>query len=149
MDAWLQDAADAEVAQDDADPNSPAAIARRKRKRAYQVDPPTEKKEEKEAVEPVIKRKRSKPNKLVAAIPPVVKVEVVIEIPAPKLSKKAQKYMDLVAKTDSFVCALCPDMSTDGLVRIGEPGVKSRKDISAHRVCVSVRLCYDVILYRC
>lgn len=35
-----------------------------------------------------------------------------------------------------FVCALCPDMSGDGLVRVGEPGVKHKKDLSAHRVCV-------------
>ncbi|GAA5968528.1 hypothetical protein JCM21900_006633 [Sporobolomyces salmonicolor] len=37
---------------------------------------------------------------------------------------------------EEFVCALCPDMSEDGLVRIGEPGVKSKKRLEAHRVCV-------------
>lgn len=144
VDAWLQDAANAEAAQDDADPQSAEAIGRRNRKRAHQVDSSSEI-EKKDKVEPV-KRKRPKPNKVVATIPAVVKaIEVVVEIPTPKISKKAQKYMDLVAKTDSFVCALCPDMSTDGLVRIGEPGVKSRKNISAHRVCVSFRLCCDLI----
>lgn len=37
---------------------------------------------------------------------------------------------------EPFVCALCPDMSADGLVKIGEPGVKNKKGLSAHRVCV-------------
>ncbi|GAA5908962.1 hypothetical protein JCM5296_006834 [Sporobolomyces johnsonii] len=37
---------------------------------------------------------------------------------------------------EEFVCALCPDMSEEGLVRIGEPGVKSKKRLEAHRVCV-------------
>ncbi|GAA5822529.1 hypothetical protein JCM3770_003566 [Rhodotorula araucariae] len=36
-----------------------------------------------------------------------------------------------------FACALCPDMSTEGLVMIGEPGVRStKKRMDAHRVCV-------------
>ncbi|GAA5915820.1 hypothetical protein JCM8208_006875 [Rhodotorula glutinis] len=36
-----------------------------------------------------------------------------------------------------FPCALCPDASTEGLVMIGEPGVKSsKKRQDAHRVCV-------------
>ncbi|BGP44008.1 hypothetical protein JCM10450v2_008224 [Rhodotorula kratochvilovae] len=36
-----------------------------------------------------------------------------------------------------FVCALCPDMGTEGLVMVGEPGVKSaKKRMDAHRVCV-------------
>ncbi|GAA5877570.1 hypothetical protein JCM3774_006121 [Rhodotorula dairenensis] len=34
-------------------------------------------------------------------------------------------------------CALCPDMSRDGLVRIGEPGQKSKKRLEAHRICVT------------
>ncbi|GAA5913481.1 uncharacterized protein JCM6883_004402 [Sporobolomyces salmoneus] len=33
-----------------------------------------------------------------------------------------------------FVCALCPDLNTEGLVDIGENGVKSKK--KAHRLCV-------------
>lgn len=36
----------------------------------------------------------------------------------------------------TFVCALCPDSSNDGLVRIAEPGVRSQKELAAHRVCV-------------
>ncbi|GAA5938979.1 hypothetical protein JCM3775_002640 [Rhodotorula graminis] len=35
-----------------------------------------------------------------------------------------------------FACALCPEASTEGLVMIGEPGVKSKKRQAAHRVCV-------------
>lgn len=61
-------------------------------------------------------------------------VAVVVE---PRVSKKTQSELDKIAKTDSFVCALCPDMSEEGLVRIGEPGVRSRKALAAHRVCVS------------
>lgn len=34
-------------------------------------------------------------------------------------------------------CALCPDTSRDGLVRIGEPGQKSKKHLEAHRICVT------------
>ena len=34
-------------------------------------------------------------------------------------------------------CALCPDMSKDGLVRVGEPGQKSKKNLQAHRICVT------------
>jgi len=37
-----------------------------------------------------------------------------------------------------FVCALCPDLSTEGLVAIGEAGVKSSKKQMAHRLCVSL-----------
>ncbi|GAA6019759.1 hypothetical protein JCM10207_009254 [Rhodosporidiobolus poonsookiae] len=39
----------------------------------------------------------------------------------------------------AFVCALCPDLSEEGLVRVGEPGGKgSRKGegLRAHRLCV-------------
>ncbi|GAA5854045.1 hypothetical protein JCM5353_003748, partial [Sporobolomyces roseus] len=34
-----------------------------------------------------------------------------------------------------FVCALCPELSTEGLVAIGEAGVKSSKKQMAHRLC--------------
>ncbi|GAA6063528.1 hypothetical protein JCM10212_006701 [Sporobolomyces blumeae] len=34
-----------------------------------------------------------------------------------------------------FVCALCPDMSDEGLVEVGEAG-KPRKKLKAHRLCV-------------
>ncbi|GJN94718.1 hypothetical protein Rhopal_007809-T1 [Rhodotorula paludigena] len=38
---------------------------------------------------------------------------------------------------EEFACALCPDRSKEGLVRVGEPGVKSaKKRVDAHRVCV-------------
>ncbi|GAA5890494.1 hypothetical protein JCM6882_002939 [Rhodosporidiobolus microsporus] len=42
----------------------------------------------------------------------------------------------------AFVCALCPDLSTEGLVRVAEPGQqgqqqgKNGKGVRAHRVCV-------------
>ncbi|GAA6035462.1 hypothetical protein JCM8097_000266 [Rhodosporidiobolus ruineniae] len=41
----------------------------------------------------------------------------------------------------AFVCALCPDLSEDGLVRVGEPGAGGGKKareaaLRAHRVCV-------------
>ncbi|BGP04024.1 hypothetical protein NBRC10513v2_007764 [Rhodotorula toruloides] len=35
-----------------------------------------------------------------------------------------------------FPCALCPDLSTEGLVRVGEPGMKNKKKLEAHRICV-------------
>ncbi|GAA5931991.1 uncharacterized protein JCM15063_001094 [Sporobolomyces koalae] len=35
-----------------------------------------------------------------------------------------------------FVCALCPDLNTEGLVAIGEVGVKPKKQQQAHRLCV-------------
>ncbi|GAA5869887.1 hypothetical protein JCM16303_001831 [Sporobolomyces ruberrimus] len=35
-----------------------------------------------------------------------------------------------------FVCALCPDLNTEGLVAIGEAEGKSKKKLQAHRICV-------------
>ena len=81
------------------------------------------------------RRKRIAVNKDEADEPPRKKVPVVVV--EPKVTKKAQMELDKIAKTESFVCALCPDMSSEGLVRIGEPGVRSRKALAAHRVCVS------------
>lgn len=53
---------------------------------------------------------------------------------------KATKLLKvIVQKPEKFVCALCPDMSKDGLVVIGEPDVV-RGDLAAHRVCVSFTL---------
>lgn len=41
-------------------------------------------------------------------------------------------------------CALCPDMSKEGLVRIGEPGQKTKKNLEAHKICVTfTRACPD------
>lgn len=46
-----------------------------------------------------------------------------------------------------FVCALCPDMSTEGLVAIGEAGAKSsKKRMDAHRVCVMFTRAFAAIL---
>ncbi|KAM0787074.1 hypothetical protein ACM66B_006335 [Microbotryomycetes sp. NB124-2] len=39
-------------------------------------------------------------------------------------------------KKKEYVCALCPSDSQEGLVTIGEPGVKAKKELSAHRICV-------------
>ncbi|KAK4049713.1 hypothetical protein OIV83_003988 [Microbotryomycetes sp. JL201] len=41
-----------------------------------------------------------------------------------------------LAKKKDFVCALCPSDSNEGLVKIGEPGIKSKKELWAHRLCV-------------
>ncbi|KAL8278069.1 hypothetical protein RQP46_009529 [Phenoliferia psychrophenolica] len=59
--------------------------------------------------------------------------------PAPKpreMTKKAKIEQEKAAKEDSWMCALCPEMSTEGLVRVGEPGVRTKKVLNAHRVCV-------------
>lgn len=58
--------------------------------------------------------------------------------------KKAIKELEKQKKTEAFVCALCPDMGTEGLVRIGEKGKGKGKGLSAHRVCV----CLSLSLYR-
>jgi len=58
---------------------------------------------------------------------PVVLPSVLAKPPAPPVQ---------VEQKPTFVCALCPDLSNDGLVRIAEPGVKSKKELAAHRVCV-------------
>ncbi|KAK4056090.1 hypothetical protein OIO90_002821 [Microbotryomycetes sp. JL221] len=39
-------------------------------------------------------------------------------------------------KKKQFICALCPSDSTEGLVKIGEPDVKPKKELRAHRLCV-------------
>lgn len=39
-----------------------------------------------------------------------------------------------------FVCALCPDLNTEGLVAIGEAEGKSKKKLQAHRICASIPL---------
>lgn len=62
------------------------------------------------------------------------------DTPAPGVVKAKKELEVIVEKTDSFVCALCPDMALEGLVPIGEAGVKSRKGLSAHKVCVSLLL---------
>lgn len=49
-----------------------------------------------------------------------------------------------------FPCALCPDLSTEGLVPVGEPGVKNKKKLEAHRLCVMfTRECVPPDLWRC
>ncbi|KAM0747231.1 hypothetical protein T439DRAFT_328987 [Meredithblackwellia eburnea MCA 4105] len=78
----------------------------------------------------------SKKVKLDESFPTLTAPATIAPAPVRELSKKAKAELDKVAKEESFVCALCPDMSTEGLVTIGEPGVKSRKVLSAHRVCV-------------
>lgn len=48
-----------------------------------------------------------------------------------------QQQQPVAPPKPEFACALCPDSSTEGLVSIGEPGVKnSKKRQDAHRVCV-------------
>lgn len=88
-------------------------------------------------------RKRQPPLALRLEDGPTPAKRVKVEQPPPppfkprELSKKARIELDKIAKDESWVCALCPDMSTEGLVRVGEPGVKQRKSLAAHRVCVS------------
>lgn len=40
-------------------------------------------------------------------------------------------------KPVEFPCALCPELSHDGLVKISDPNVRSKKVLKAHRICVS------------
>lgn len=51
-------------------------------------------------------------------------------------SAKAKPIAPPEPKTE-FVCVLCPDLTPEGLIQVGEAGTKSRK--KAHRLCVSVR----------
>jgi hypothetical protein len=60
--------------------------------------------------------------------------------------KEAKKKKVAPEKKPSFVCALCPDLSTDGLLRVvakdgGSLG--NGKSLMTHKICVSdmVRIC--------
>ncbi|GAA5845801.1 hypothetical protein JCM9279_002379 [Rhodotorula babjevae] len=57
--------------------------------------------------------------------------------PSAASATSTQQPQPVAPPKPEFACALCPDSSTEGLVKIGEPGVKSsRKRQDAHRVCV-------------
>lgn len=55
--------------------------------------------------------------------------------PAPAIKPVAKPAAPAKPKKAEFVCALCPDRNTDGLVRVADPGPRG-KQIRAHKVCV-------------
>lgn len=130
VDIWLKEAALAEEVAKKEVVNSlvsstSTSLTKRKRSVASPIKSET----------PSIPLPPAKKKKLPPAAPtPSSTIQVVI-VPAP-LSKKAQKEAEKVAKEESWVCALCPDIAVEGLVEIGEPGVKSKKKLKAHRICV-------------
>lgn len=82
---------------------------------------------------PAKKRRKSK------VVNKLIQEEAIIEFIVAKASPKAKTVKlpkPIIQKPEKFVCALCPDMSKDGLVIIGEPDIV-RGDLAAHRVCVS------------
>lgn len=117
VDAWLREASLAE----DATRQEVAGILV-SRKRASPAKP---------ALPPAKKQKTEGPARSAS-----VALSTTSETKTVKLSKAAQKLADEARKEESWACALCPDLSTEGLVRIGEPGVKSKKALKAHRICV-------------
>ncbi|KAK4701976.1 hypothetical protein P7C70_g4248, partial [Phenoliferia sp. Uapishka_3] len=125
VDVWIREAALAEsVIKNEAFSilSAPTSLSFSGRKR----NPPTYRRDQEEG--------SPAPNKRVklehVALPPP---------PPPKpreMTKKAKIEAEKIAKEESWLCALCPCMSTDGLVRVGEPGVRPRKVLNAHRECV-------------
>lgn len=126
VDSWLTAAADAEngffhepgaapasAAPRRPRPSKPAAAAANKRLSQIKT----------EEEEPPRKKARTS-----------VSVEPSEGSPAP--GAKAKSTASSTPYDESFPCALCPDRSTDGLVTIGEPGVKHKRQLAAHRVCV-------------
>lgn len=99
---------------------------------------------------PVVKRKRPAQDKGKSLAVNLDTASVASEVSSvPNKKAKLEAIVaEAVKKPVEYTCALCPEQSTEGLVKIGEPGIKSRKTLKAHRVCVSLAQLRVVTGYR-